>query len=106
MGMSTQRPFEARIDADGVVHLSGELDMAVVDQFDRALASVDGQQLVLDLSDLTFLDSMGIRAILRSATVNGHQGVLLRNPRPNVRRVLSVAGVNEAMGVRIDSSTS
>ena len=104
--MSTPRSFEARIDADGVVHLSGELDMAVVDEFTRALATLDGQRLVLDLSGLTFLDSMGIRAILRSATADGQEGVLLRNPRPNVRRVLSVAGVNEAMGVRIDPSAS
>ena len=100
--MSAPRPFESRIDPDGVVHLSGELDMAIADSFCHGLiSSLDGQRPVLDLSDLTFLDSSGIRAILQVARVSG-QAVVLRNLRPNIRRVLEATGVNEALGVRIE----
>jgi len=96
------RPFEVRLDAEGVVWLSGELDMASVDLFsDRVIANVRGPQAVLDLSDLTFVDSSGIRAILRLAQACG-QGVVLRNVPDNVRNVLAISGIDETMGVRID----
>jgi anti-anti-sigma factor len=101
--MSAPRPFEARIDPDGVVYLSGELDMAVADSFSQGLISnLDGQRPVLDLSDLTFLDSSGIRAILQVAAASG-QGVALRSLRPNIRKVLAVAGVDEMLGVQIEA---
>ena|SRR6186997_2094159 len=100
--MSTPKPFESRIDPDGVVHLSGELDMAIADSFCQGLlSSLDGQRPVLDLSELTFLDSSGIRAILQVARVSG-QEVVLRSLHPNIRRVLEATGVNETLGVRIE----
>ena len=99
------RPFEVRLDADGVVWLSGELDMATVNSFsDRVMGNVRGPQALLDLSDLTFVDSSGIRAILRLAQQCG-QGVVLRNVPQNVRDVLAVAGIDATIGVRIDPST-
>ena len=101
--MSAPRPFESRIDPDGVVHLSGELDMAIADSFCQGLlSSLNGQRPVLDLSELTFLDSSGIRAILQVARMSG-QAVVLRNIRPNILRVLEVTGVNESLGVRIEA---
>lgn len=100
--MSTSRPFESRVDTDGVVWLSGELDMATAEPFSRTVfANVDGQQLVLDLSELDFVDSTGIRAILQLAKAR-QEAVVLRNLRPNVRRVLAIAGVDETMGVRFE----
>src|SRR6185312_5874347 len=101
--MSAPKPFESRIDPDGVVYLSGELDMAIADSFCQGLlSSLNGQRPVLDLSELTFLDSSGIRAILQVARMSG-QAVVLRNIRPNILRVLEVTGVNESLGVRIEA---
>jgi anti-anti-sigma factor len=98
--MSTPKPFQARIESDGVVYLSGDLDMAVADAFCEGLmSSLDGHRPVLDLAELTFLDSSGIRAILQIAAASG---VALRNSAPNIRRVLDVAGIEESMGVRIE----
>jgi anti-anti-sigma factor len=102
--MNGPRPCETRVDPRGVVWLSGELDMASADSFVQSLASQPGRwQPVLDLSELSFLDSTGIRAILQLARTC-QQVVVLRHPRPNVRRVLDVAGVTESMGVRIEPS--
>ena len=102
--MSAPPPFEARIDPDGVVWLSGELDLATADSFSEAVATIlDGQQPVLDFSDLIFVDSSGIRAILALSQAKGQ--VVLRNLPENVRKVLAIAGVNESMGVRIDPPT-
>jgi anti-anti-sigma factor len=100
--MDTPHDFEMRPDSEGVMWLSGELDMANADSFlERTMGHLDGQPTaVLDLSALTFLDSSGIRAILRMAKVRT-EGVVVRNPQPNVRNVLEIAGV-DALGVRID----
>jgi len=101
--MSAPKPFESRIDPDGVVYLSGELDMAIADSFCQGLmSSLNGKRPVLDLSELTFLDSSGIRAILQLARTSG-QAVVLRNLRPNIQRVLEATGVNEALGVQIEA---
>lgn len=103
--MDAPHTFEMRPDPDGVVWLSGEVDMANADSFlEQTMGSLDGQQAaVLDISALTFLDSSGIRALLRLAKVRT-EGVVLRNPQPNVRKVLDVAGI-DAMGVRMDPAS-
>jgi anti-anti-sigma regulatory factor len=69
--MDTKHQFEVRSDADGVLWLSGELDLAQMDSFIRtATANVDGQrEVVLDLSELVFLDQAGIGAIMRFADI-------------------------------------
>jgi anti-anti-sigma factor len=100
--MDTPHDLEMRPDSEGIMWLSGELDMANADSFlERTMGHLDGQPAaVLDLSALEFLDSSGIRAILRIAKVRT-DGVVLRNPQPNVRKVLEVAGI-DAFGVRVD----
>ena len=103
--MGSPGQLDVRADSDGVVWLSGELDMANADPFfERAMSNLDGQPAaLLDLSALTFLDSSGIRAILRLAAARS-DGVVLRSPRPNVRKILDIAGIDENVGVRIDPS--
>jgi anti-anti-sigma factor len=99
------RPFEIRVDAEGVLWLSGELDLEQASGLAQVAAQhLDGQRsVVLDCSQLTFVDSSGIRAILRFAS-DVPEYVVLRNPRPNVRGVLAIAGIDETLGVRIEPS--
>jgi anti-anti-sigma factor len=79
----THRPFQVRVDEEGVLWLAGELDMAEADTFlEMAAANVDAQsEVVLECSRLTFLDSSGIRAILRLASQTAGS-VVIRNPAP------------------------
>jgi anti-anti-sigma factor len=95
--------FEVRADAEGVLWLSGELDLeqeSVLFQF--AAQHLDGQRsVVLDCSRLGFIDSSGLRAILMFAsTLPEH--VVIRNPSRNVRKVFDIAGIDERAGVRIE----
>ena len=94
--------FQLRIDDDGVVCLSGELDMAApADVAEVAASALDGERrLVLDLSHLTFIDSSGVRVILRTASLIDGE-LLLRGPQPAVRRVLDVTGVVGRTGIRL-----
>ena len=80
-----------------VVALSGELDLATAPQLRACLAPlVTGatapDELVLDLSELTFLDASGISALLTvQRALAGRGGRLaLRSPSRLVRRVVRV----------------
>jgi len=85
--------------ATEVVTLAGELDMAhaptVAETLD-ALADVD-RPVIVDLSELTFIDSSGIHAILRPRPQNGV--VMLVCPPGNIQRVLSVTKIDRVLPV-------
>jgi stage II sporulation protein AA (anti-sigma F factor antagonist) len=97
--------LEIHQDDDGILWLSGELDLAQADTFpESAAAQLNGAaDVVLDCSQLTFLDSSGIRAIFQLASKAGRP-VVIRNPTEIVRRVFDVAGIDGQMGVRIQTS--
>lgn len=84
MGSSPQ--FNARIEArNGVawVALSGELDLVSAPVLKEHLTQFehDGfSAIMLDLRDLTFIDSQGLHALLRAsdrAKMNGHRLILV-----------------------------
>ena len=83
------------------VTLCGELDLATAPQLADALANApDGAAVViLDLSGLTFMDSTGIRVILRAeqhARMHGAELVVVRPPDA-VMRVLELVGLDEQL---------
>lgn len=77
--------------------LGGEFDMAGVDRFERSL-SVDGAPqatFVLDLRDLTFIDSSGLRAVVMAdqrVRADGGRFIVVRGPA-RVNEVFEVTGV-------------
>jgi anti-anti-sigma factor len=90
-------------EPDGVVTLrpTGELDIATADKLERALHSdrSPGDQVVLDLAGLEFLDSTGLRVIVRAVEAATREGwdLRLRGGPPAVRRVFEIAGVLGAL---------
>ena len=88
---------------DGVVYVSGELDMAVADGFGESVMwSCDPQRdVVLDVEQLGFIDSTGIRALLDVARRVRPAPLVVRSPRPNVANVLEIVNI-EALGVRVE----
>ncbi|HZD05716.1 MAG TPA: STAS domain-containing protein [Longimicrobiales bacterium] len=78
-----------RSDTDGIFHLCGEFDMAAEPAFQDLLDGADpGRQVVLDLSELEFMDSTGVHAILTLA--ERVAGVILRAPGPQVGKLLDL----------------
>jgi anti-anti-sigma factor len=96
--------LEVQAAPDGTLRLSGEFDMSSVETFRLAVeTSADpDREIVLDLTELTFLDSSGIRAILTMAREIGTNGVVMRNTQPNVRRVIELIGIEGRNGVRLE----
>lgn len=85
-------------DPEAVVRPCGDLDIATAGQFraqvDRALYA-EPQVLVLDLTDVDFLDSSGIAVIavaLRTQRTR-HAKLVVRSPRPIVRKAIELVGL-------------
>jgi anti-anti-sigma factor len=94
--------------APHVVAVSGELDIAVADQFlDRCRQALRNatDELVLDLGGVTFIDSTGIGALVRihqDATTAGTRVRLTDVPR-QVSRVLDLTGLSQVFGIGKDA---
>jgi len=84
------------------IAVSGELDLAAAEDFERALraslASAD-TELALDLGAVTFLDSSALAVLLRVASEAEARGRRLRlaAASPVVRRVIEIAAVDGLM---------
>ncbi|MHB8504908.1 MAG: STAS domain-containing protein [Acidimicrobiales bacterium] len=103
--MTTPAPFEVRVDraADPVrVTAQGDLDIAhedaVVDAVSTAAADAACTAVLLDLTDVTFMDSSGLRSVLRAhraaeaAGVRFVVGVAEGGPVVRLFRIAGVAG--------------
>lgn len=89
-------------EAGGVYFVSGELDVSGAEDFRHGvLPALDtDREIVLDLSDLEFIDSMGIRSLVLFASMAEH-GVVLRYPKDPVLRVLDLLEIDSLPGIRI-----
>lgn len=87
--------------ADGgppIVMVSGELDMATASVLSQHLSELveDGTDVVVDVSELRFIDSSGLRALIdaRRKSHDRGQTLTLRHPSRNVNRVLAITGLD------------
>ncbi len=81
-----------------VLALVGELDAHTCADFDAALAGeADEDEVVLDLSEVRFVDSLGLRAIVAEHNSRSeHQRRLrLRNLQESVARTFEYAGLRD-----------
>ena len=84
----------------------GEIDIARVEYLQpRWFAQLDDHRphcLVIDLSDVTFLDSSGISLILQMHKRQQRAGgaVVITNPPQFIRKLLELTGVDQVVEVR------
>jgi anti-anti-sigma factor len=97
---------------DGRFHLvlRGELDLSTVGKVQeeiRQAADREPRVLVLDLSQLTFLDSTGLRCLVKAderANEEGWRLVVVKGPEP-VHRVFSITRLDERFEIVDDPSS-
>ena len=89
-----------------VLSLAGELDLASSPTLEAELeraAAEDPPRLVLDMRELTFMDSTGVRTIVTAHQAAQDEGVELRLVRPDagsaVWRVIEISGIDGALGL-------
>jgi anti-sigma B factor antagonist len=93
-----------RGDGSTVVRLSGELDIATVEQLNDALAGVSvsaGEEFVIDLASLNFMDSTGLRWLITANrnAVDGDYALTVVTGDSPAKRVLELTRMNEHMKV-------
>jgi anti-sigma B factor antagonist len=95
------------LDHDGrtaTVALRGEIDVLTVDQVRIALAgalAAHPHDLIVDLSELTFIDSTGLGALIAGFQRARDAGVRFRlaHPTAGVRQILVLSGLLEVVEV-------
>ena len=82
--------------------LSGEIDESNADAIPHAVlaAGIEGGHVVIDLADVTFMDSSGLSAILRCRAGLQHKGVAVevRNANGQVRRLFEITSLTGLLG--------
>jgi anti-sigma B factor antagonist len=99
-------------ERDGLVHVSlrGELDLSTVGKVDDELQRWEGSDsgvVLLDLSKLTFLDSTGLRCVVRAderAREEGRRLVVVKGPEA-VQRVFEITRLQERLELVDDASS-
>jgi anti-anti-sigma factor len=83
--------------------LEGELDLAtaggLTDLLNTAADSDD--PIVLDFSGVPFMDSSGLRALLEAARSDDCGPVVIKDPSPQVRRLLEITIPDGVPGLRV-----
>jgi anti-anti-sigma factor len=99
--MISPRPLSIRATREGGVHRLtpvGELDLATAplleSAFDGVLEDDAAEMIVVDLTELSFMDSTGVHLLLRMrAACEGADRLRVINGSRAVERVLEVSGV-------------
>jgi anti-anti-sigma factor len=96
--------IEERVGRSLVLRLRGDVDLAseaVLSEVLRRDVPPDVDEIVVDLTEVGFLDSTGVRVLLegRERALAGGAVLILRDPGPVVLRVLRVTSVAELFGL-------
>lgn len=86
------------------VALHGELDLATAPDLEAVLGPLIQQgplELVLDCSELSFIDSSGIAALISAQTrlEDQKRRLIIRSPRPTVLNVLKLTDLIDFLNV-------
>lgn len=89
------------------VSLSGKLDIVGTQDIDvrfTGLTASKGGFFIVDLSEVTFLASIGIRTLVTSAKALARRGgkMVLLKPQPIVENVLKVSGIDTFLPIFFD----
>jgi anti-anti-sigma factor len=84
-----------------LLRLSGELDMASVEKLEEAISVAEestAREIVIDLGELEFMDSCGLRVLLRAYTRTRQDGQRLKfvpSSHDAVTQLIAVTGTSE-----------
>src|SRR5919206_4555799 len=100
-------PLQVTYRPTGSIAVSGEIDLGNADVFASAVLELwDGRSdLVLEVADMTFIDSSGIGALASLARATHCE--IVRGARPNVVKVLGLVGFTNGNGlVRLEGTAA
>ena len=94
-----------RVDGRVVIRLAGEVDLSNVESLEEQIerATADVQDVVIDLTEIEFIDSRGLRLLKRiSTTVAGQDATfaIVAPPDSIARSVLDMTHMSDELTVR------
>jgi anti-anti-sigma factor len=106
--------LRVQIEADGpadgpvVIHLDGELDPHTAPALQGALDEVTrngASEVVLDLAELRFIDSSGLRVVISAHRTLSDAGgrLVLRSPSETASRLLEITGLTGHLTIEDDA---
>ena len=96
-------PFSVRVEEDGdelAVHAVGELDIAGAPALEHSMLHAlesGAPSIVLDLTEVTFIDSMGLRVLLWAAHSDENGDSLRIRIGSAVRRRIEMIGLERSL---------
>jgi anti-sigma B factor antagonist len=87
--------LQVQVDPDGVIVAIGDIDVAGGPLVEAAILERESEHpVVIDLNDVTFIDSSGLRSLLGASKRAAERGseIVLRSPSASVRRLLEITG--------------
>ena len=92
------------------VLVSGRMDVQGALAVDKKFSTIadEKKKVVIDLSQVTFLASLGIRTLIMSCKTLASKGgdMVLLNPQPNVEKVLRTSGVDTVIQIVRDMNAA
>ncbi len=97
-------PLTVEVSDDGILEVAGDIDMEGAPVLESAILKLEQQSnngsqndLVIDLGEVLFIDSSGLRILLGAAQRLRDQGrnIVLRSTAPSVRRLLEITGTTD-----------
>ncbi len=88
-----------RSGSNATVQVTGEIDLSSAPGFDDEVTRLiegDVTELVIELGGVSFMDSTGLRVLLKASKLLGTNGgtLVLKQPSGPVRRLLEVSGLD------------
>ena len=83
---------------DGVISLSGDLDAHTAPRLDEAITEVmrsGADPIVLQMAGVGFVDSSGLRSMIRARNEGGDRSVVIQSPSAATIRLLEITGMTD-----------
>jgi|WetSurMetagenome_2_1015567.scaffolds.fasta_scaffold820497_1 anti-sigma B factor antagonist len=97
--------FEQLPDQILTIHLSGRMDLAGTGEIEERLTANalmnDRARVVVDLSQVTYIASLGLGSLVRTAQAveRRHGRLVMLNPQPLVAKLLDESGIGQHIHV-------
>lgn len=92
------------MEKTSMVSIKGEIDIYSIEKLREIIEEkirTQAPEIILDCSELSYMDStgMGVLIELRNKTKEMGQKIIMINPRPNIKKLLSLTGVDKIIEI-------
>ena len=92
------------VSKTNMVSIRGEIDIYSIEKFRDTIEEkikTQASEIILDCSELSYMDStgMGVLIELRNKTKELGQKIIMMNPRPIIRKLLALMGVDKIIEI-------